>query len=144
MISDNQSEIKYHSGKANVVANAFSCKTQADLPYLLAGMWELLIGKLLRDAMLFVVQEIVPLTKEENIKEQGKDDKLERLQQRILRSEGLEHFSISKDGMLCYKERKVIPSVSKLKEEILKEAHCTRYATHLGSTKIYRDLKGQF
>ncbi|XP_040988940.1 uncharacterized protein LOC121236556 [Juglans microcarpa x Juglans regia] len=144
MISDYQCEIKYHPGKANMVAYAISRKTQADMQSFMTGMRELLIRKLPRDVRLTVVQETVSLNDEEIIEGQNKDDKLEKLLKKILKSEGPQHFSIGKDGMLRYKDMKVIPNVPELKKRIPKEAHCTPYTAHPSSTKMYRDLKGQF
>ena len=31
-----------------------------------------------------------------------------------------------------------------MREEILKEFHCSRYAMHPGNTKMYRDLRRQY
>ena len=31
-----------------------------------------------------------------------------------------------------------------LREEILKEFHCSRFEVHLGGTKMYRDLRRQY
>ncbi|XP_040998174.1 uncharacterized protein LOC121244219 [Juglans microcarpa x Juglans regia] len=107
-------------------------------------MRELLIGKPLRDVRLTMVQEIMPLTDEDIIEKQNKDDKVEKFRQKILKFEGQQHFPIGKDGTLCYKERKVIPNDLELKGRILKEAHCTPYTAHPSNTKIYRDLEGQF
>lgn len=47
-------------------------------------------------------------------------------------------FKIFKDGALTYHGRLCVPSIKELKEEILKEAHGTKYTTHLGSTKMYK------
>ena len=35
----------------------------------------------------------------------------------------------------------MVPNVQELKDEILHESHDARYTLHLGSTKMYRDLK---
>lgn len=46
--------------------------------------------------------------------------------------------------MLYYKDRKVISSNSKFKEQILREANCTPYTALPDSNKMYRDLKGHY
>jgi hypothetical protein len=45
---------------------------------------------------------------------------------------------------LWFKERLVVPKREALKKRILDEAHTLRYSIHLGSTKMYHDLRQQF
>ena len=42
-----------------------------------------------------------------------------------------------RDGVLA-------PQRTDLREEILKEFHCFRFAVHPGGTKMYRDLRCQY
>ena len=44
------------------------------------------------------------------------------------------------DGSLQYRRRVVVPQSVDLREDILREFHCSRFAVHLGGTKIYHDL----
>ena len=53
---------------------------------------------------------------------------------------GDEGWAIQTDGSLRYRERVVVPPLTDLREEILQEFHCSRFAIHLVSTKMYRDL----
>ena len=57
-----------------------------------------------------------------------------------------EEMSNQKDdrGILRFSSRIWIPNVTELKDEILREAHSSRYSIHPGSTKIYNDLKEIF
>jgi hypothetical protein len=48
------------------------------------------------------------------------------------------------EGTLWFKERLIVPKKEVLKKKILDEAHTSRYSNHLGSTKMYHDLKQQF
>ena len=41
-------------------------------------------------------------------------------------------------------ERVVVPQLTDLREEILREFHCSRFVVHLGGTKIYHDLRRQY
>lgn len=50
-------------------------------------------------------------------------------------------FQILKDGMIVFGKQMYLPRDKALKIEVLQEAHESRLATHLWSTKIYRDLK---
>ncbi|XP_041011297.1 uncharacterized protein LOC121255072 [Juglans microcarpa x Juglans regia] len=90
------------------------------------------------------VQEFTSVTEEEIMEGQRKYEKLEKFRQKIMKSEGPQHLSIGRNEIFFYKERKVIPNLTELKEKLLKKAHCTLYTAHPGSTKMYRDLKGQF
>ena len=42
---------------------------------------------------------------------------------------------------LRYKGRVMVPQSADLREEILKEFHCSRFSVHLGGTKMYHDLR---
>ena len=49
-----------------------------------------------------------------------------------------EGWSICKNGGLCVNNQLYVPEC--MREEILKEAHCSRLAIHPGSTKMYYDV----
>ena len=52
---------------------------------------------------------------------------------------------MSKDEVLGYKEGRIyVPNDKEIKKQILYEAHNTPYAMHLGTIKMYRDLKKHF
>ena len=38
----------------------------------------------------------------------------------------------------------MVPQLTDMREEILKEFHCSRFAVHLGGTKMYCDLRPQY
>ena len=48
---------------------------------------------------------------------------------------------MKKDGSLYYKDRVCVTNGSELKKAILEKAHSGSFAMHLGSTKMYQDLK---
>ncbi|XP_070034544.1 uncharacterized protein [Nicotiana tomentosiformis] len=48
---------------------------------------------------------------------------------------GMDHGSLRYQGRLC------VPNVDGLRERIMTEAHTSRYSVHLGSMKMYHDLK---
>lgn len=66
-----------------------------------------------------------------------KDSGLMNIRQKVMKSKGPLYFEIQDDGMLCYKDRKVIPADVEMKERILNEAHDTPYTVYPGSTKMY-------
>ena len=53
-------------------------------------------------------------------------------------------FRIDDAGVLWFKNRLVVPKVPELRQSILEEAHTTRFSIHLGSNKMYHDLKQRF
>jgi hypothetical protein len=53
-------------------------------------------------------------------------------------------FCEDSEGTLWFKERLVVPKKEALKKKILDEGHTSRYSIHLGSTKMYYDLRQQF
>ena len=38
----------------------------------------------------------------------------------------------------------MVPQLIDLRDEILMEFHCSRFAVHLGGTKMYQDLRRQY
>lgn len=53
----------------------------------------------------------------------------------------VEGYHITKNGTFVFKGRVCAPDDKDQKEEILRQAHQSRFAIHPGSTKMYRDLK---
>ena len=53
-------------------------------------------------------------------------------------------FQVDDKGVLWFKNRLVFPKVPELCQQILDEAHLSRYSIHLGSNKMYHDLKQRF
>jgi hypothetical protein len=45
------------------------------------------------------------------------------------------------EGVLWFKDRLVVPRKAALQKNILDEAHTLRYSIHLGSTKMYHELR---
>ena len=45
------------------------------------------------------------------------------------------------EGVIRMENRIYMPNKEELKREILEEVHCSTYAMHPGSTKMYRNLK---
>ncbi|KAK9046342.1 hypothetical protein V6N11_052234 [Hibiscus sabdariffa] len=48
------------------------------------------------------------------------------------------------EGVLCFKDRIVVPDNGELRQTILTEAHSSPFSMHPGSTKMYRDLKDEY
>jgi hypothetical protein len=141
-------EIHYHPGKANVVVDALSRKSQVNLmaarpmPYELAKEFDRLSLGFLNNARGVTI-ELEP-TLEREIKEaQKNDEKISEIQRLILDGRGKD-FRKDAEGVILFKDRLCVPSVQSIQELILKEAHETAYSIHPGSEKMYQDLKKKF
>ena len=55
-----------------------------------------------------------------------------------------EGWAIHIDGSLRYRGSVTVPQSTDLREEILREFHCSRFPMHLGGKKMYRDLRRQY
>ena len=53
-------------------------------------------------------------------------------------------FAVRDDGVLVMGNRLCVPDIKELKKEIMEEAHCSAYAMHPGSTKMYRTLRDHY
>ena len=55
-----------------------------------------------------------------------------------------EGWTVHTYGGLWYRGRVVVPQLTDLREEILREFHYSRFAVHPGGTKMYQDLRRQY
>ena len=75
------------------------------------------------------------------IESQVQDVELVSIRARIQSGTAGEGWAIHTDGSLRYRGRVVVPQSMDLREEILREFHCSRFAVHPGGTKMYHDLR---
>jgi len=47
-------------------------------------------------------------------------------------------------GIVWFRKRICLPAITSIREMILREAHDLAYSIHLGSTKMYLDLKEKY
>ena len=78
------------------------------------------------------------------IESRGQDTKVVSIRDRVRSGMGDEGWAIHTDGSLWYKGRVVVPQLIKLREDILRDFYCSRFAVHPGGTKMYRDLRRQY
>jgi hypothetical protein len=134
LIKDYELEIHYHLGKANVVADALSRKSQVNMmvahpmPYELAKENDRLsLGFL--NSMRGVTVELEP-TLEREIKEaQKNDEKINEIRQLILEGRGKD-FREDAEGVVWFKDCLCVPNVQSIRELILKKAHESAYSIH--------------
>ena len=74
----------------------------------------------------------------------GQEAEIVSIRDRVQLGTGDEGWTVHADGSLRYRGRVVVPQLTDLREEILKEFHCSRFAVHLGGTKMYRVLSRQY
>ena len=134
LIKDYDCVIDYHPGKANVVADALSRKSVQALRALNAYLSPL-------DDSAIVIELVAKQDLLNPVLEaQTNDEKIYAIVSQIREGKGIE-FSVKEDGSLYYKDRVCVPNDSELKKAILEKAHNGSLAMHLGSTKMYQDLK---
>nr|GEV93206.1 hypothetical protein [Tanacetum cinerariifolium] len=147
LLKDYDTNIQYHPGKANVVADALSRKSG-----MIAGIKveEEIIRDLERlDIELYVRGQHgywASLRIEPDlisrIKEAEKEDSeiwtiVENLNKQV-------EFHLDEDNVLWQGTRLVVPNDATLREALLTEAHSSLFSVHPGSTKMYHDLKQYF
>jgi hypothetical protein len=121
-------------GKANVVANALSRKSQVNMmiahpmPYELAKEFDRLSLEFLNN-MRGVIVELQP-TLEQEIKEaQKNDEKIDVIRLLILEGRGKDFWEDA-ESVVWFKDRLCVSNVQSIRELILKEAHETAYSIH--------------
>jgi hypothetical protein len=145
-IKDYDFTISYHPGKTNIIADSLSRKAACCLSSLLTKGWNLV--KEFIDWKPFINDEgsikLSNLSAEPEIltkiiEGQKEDPQYEKL--KSLAQQENSHFLLKEDGSIWMQKRLWVPSNPKLKEELLSEAHRSKYTIHPGSTKMFKDLQ---
>ena len=150
-LKDYDSEILYHDGKANVVADALSRKSVCMMNCMMLREWGLLdnacslsVGMQIEQLRVFVVNLSIQPNFISEIKEaQGKDVEIQKLTQDVEKAKQ-QGFEVGSNGIWRFGKRLCVPDKSEVKDMILNEAHKTRYTDHPGSTKMFHNLRELF
>ena len=130
LIKDYNLEVHYHSGKANVVADALSWKShQVEEESLSLNHTKVL-------AHIALVSDLL----DQIISEQRQDTSgIPHIKKLIAKERG-PHFSIDDQGVVRFKNRLVAPLSEELRRKFLDEAHNSKLSIHPRSNKMYHDL----
>ncbi|KAI3819573.1 hypothetical protein L1987_13414 [Smallanthus sonchifolius] len=123
LLNDYDCDIKYRPGKANVVADALSCKERVKT--LRVRALGLTIHTSLTTQIRMAQQEAL---KEKNIQNEALRGMIKQLESKS-------------DDTFYFMDRIWVPSSGNLRGLIMDEAHKSRYSIHPGSDKMYKDLK---
>ncbi|GKF21305.1 putative reverse transcriptase domain-containing protein [Tanacetum coccineum] len=123
LLSDYDCEIRYHPGKANVVADALSRK-ERNKPLRVRAL-VMTIGLNLPKQILSAQSEA---KKEENFINEDLHGMINKLEPRANKT-------------LCMNNRSWVPCFGDLRASIMHESHKSKYSIHLGSDKMYQVLR---
>ena len=150
-LEDYDFTLHYHLGKANVVADAFSRKSRGVLASVVSWEWQMLeivgqLGLQYSDQAQGMLGSLVatPSLLSRVIESQGQDVEIMSIRDRAQTGSGEEGWAIHSDGSLWYRGRTVVPHLTDLRKEILREFHCSRFIVHPSGTKMYYDLRRQY
>ncbi|GJT47617.1 putative reverse transcriptase domain-containing protein [Tanacetum coccineum] len=129
LLSDYDCDIRYHQGKANVVADALSRKEQIEPLRVRA-----LVMTIGLDLPKQLLEAQIEALKPENLENEDvggmirKDIPKEKLEPRA-------------DRTLCLNGRSWLPCYGDLRSVIMHESHKSKYSIHPSSEKTYQDMK---
>ncbi|WVZ80276.1 hypothetical protein U9M48_027767 [Paspalum notatum var. saurae] len=148
LIKDYDTEIHYHPGKANVVADALSRRAHCNViearPTARVICWEMDEIEMPTEQLVELYSLIIePTIKDLVIAAQKQDPGMAHIREGI-DEEKKACFTLDDQGVLWFKNRLVVPKDMELRKKILNEAHTSVLTMHPGSNKMYQDLKQKF
>jgi hypothetical protein len=147
LIKNYDLEVHYHPGKANVVADALSCKVHCHCLSIEAFSetlcWEM------RKLNLEIIPHgslnhiaVDPTLQDSIIIAQLHDEGVKIIKQQLAQGEEkYKCFRVDHKGILGFKGHIVVPKDHQLRKQILDEAHLSKFSMHPGSTKMYQNLR---
>jgi hypothetical protein len=148
LIKDYELEIHYHPGKANVVADALSRKVSCHCftvrtsdNTLCQEMEKLNLGMVQQGTLSQLKLESVILQR--IIDAQRNNEGMKHIREKITARKA-KCFKEDDQGIIWFNNRIVVPKNEEVRQQILDEAHLSRYSIHPGSIKMYQDLKQHY
>ncbi|GJS18718.1 putative reverse transcriptase domain-containing protein [Tanacetum coccineum] len=129
LLSDYDCNIRYHPGKANVVADALSHKERVE---------PLRVRALVMTIGLDLPKQILKAQIESLKLENLKKEDIGGMIRKDIPKERLEPYV---DGTLCLNGRSWLPCYDDLRSVVMHESHKSKHSIHLGSEKMYQDMK---
>jgi hypothetical protein len=142
LIKDYDVEINYHPGKANVVADALSQKTycnnlmvRAEKPALHEELEKMRI-EIVDHGQVNELRVTYDL--EERIRTAQKSSAEIKVLRELMKEGKAEDYRVDEKGTVWLKERICVPQDKALLEQIMKEAHDSRYSIHQAAQRCTR------
>ena len=150
-LEDYDFTLHYHPGKANRVVDALSRKSRGALASIASREWQMLepvgqFGLQYSEQAQGTLGSLIatPSLLSRVIESQGQDAEIVFIRDRVQSGAGDEGWTVHADGSLRYKGRVVVPQLTDLRDEILKEFHYSRFDVHPSGTKMYQDIRRQY
>nr|GEX92327.1 putative reverse transcriptase domain-containing protein [Tanacetum cinerariifolium] len=129
LLSDYDCDIRYHPGKANVVADALSHKERIEPLWVRA-----LVMNTGLDLPKQILKAQIEALKPKNLEKEDVGGMIKK----DIPKENLEPRA---DGTLYLNSMSWLPCYDDLRFVIMHESHKSKYSVHLGSDKMYQDMK---
>ena len=124
--------LHYHPGKAYVVADALSRKSRGVRARVASREWQILeiveqfrlhYSDQAQGALRSLV--VMPSLLSRVIESQGQDAEILSIKDRVQSGTSDKGWAIHTDGSLCSRGRVMVPQLTDMREEILREFHCS-------------------
>ena len=148
-LEDYDFTLHYHHGKANVVADALSRKSRGALASIASREWQMLetvgqFGLQYNEQTQGTLGSLVatPSLLSKVIESQWQHVEIVSIRDRVQSGTGDEGWTVHADGSLRYRGQVVVPQLTNLREEILREFHYSRFSVHPGGIREIVRLHG--